>query len=516
MRFSWSSGALTLHGTVLAMLQPHRISTLALVLALAGLTSCFSPATAADPGEAPRSVAASAPIGVPLAGVPDGPADDPDSTAAPPNLLAMLVESGALTQAQYDALIKDPRFAAFAGESAQGYRIPAAADEKSATPKVILDDSGLSIRSADGETRIDIGGRVQADFTGHSRNGQAGEDITDGTELRRARLEMKGTMRNGWMWAAEADFADNSTALKDFWMGVTNDDGSRVMIGHQKQPYSLAVEMSSNDIPFTERGIDIALLEPFLDRAIGVRVDVPRENSFFAAGLFGESVAANKDGDEGWGAASRFVHTPIREEGEVLHLGVRGAFRVPMSSTKSVRIKDETTHMSNFNVVDTGDIMRVDNTRILGAEIAYANGPWAIIGEANAMEIERDGMDDLSFESWSVETTWSLTGESRADSYRMSAGEFKRLKPKTTAQGLDVTSGGAWELAARVANLDLNDGSISGGEENVLTVGVNWYPTTFARFLLGWNNVLNTRGGTLATADADGLDAVTLRGQLTF
>ena len=37
-----------------------------------------------------------------------------------------------------------------------------------------------------------------------------------------------------------------------------------------------------------------------------------------------------------------------------------------------------------------------------------------------------------------------------------------------------------------------------------------------ARFLLGWNNVLNTRGGTLATADADGLDAVTLRGQLTF
>ncbi|GJM22262.1 MAG: hypothetical protein DHS20C15_21770 [Planctomycetota bacterium] len=490
--------------------------TVALALPLCLATACVMPPAAQRPKtreqQAPtRNSSAEAPGSggsVPSASTPQDQALD---------LLAMLVESGALTPEQYAALSEDPRFAEFTGAAppASTPVMPAAAAEPGGQPRVILDDSGLSVRSADGETRIDIGGRIQADASAHSRNGQAGTDITDGTELRRARLEMKGAMRNGWIWAAEADFADDATSLKDFWMGVKNDDGSKLMFGHQKQPFSLAVEMSSNDIPFTERGADASLIAPFVDRAIGVRYEKPFEDSFFAAGLFGESVAANKDDDEGWGAAARFVHAPIHDDEEVLHFGVRGAFRKPMSSTKSVRIRHETTHASNFYVVDTGTLAGVDSAALAGLEFAYVTGPLSFAGEWSTVMLDRS-MGDVNFDGWSLESAYSLTGESRAEAYRMSAGEFKRLKPARDAQGLDLASGGAWELAARVSNIDLNDGAVAGGEANMLTTGVNWYPTDFTRFLFGWTNVLSTRGGSAATNDADGLDAITLRAQMTF
>jgi len=423
------------------------------------------------------------------------------------DLLDFLLANGAITQEQYDKLRGDPDVVPMTA--------PSTSLDQGGQPRLILDETGLSVRSADGQTRIDIGGRVQVDASAHSRNSQAGQDITDGTELRRARLEMKGTFEGGWIWAAETDFAGDSTSIKDFWVGVKTDAGNRVMIGHQKQPYSLAVEMSSNDIPFTERGVNIYLLTPFVDRAIGVRMDVPSEDWFAAFGLYGESVEDNPSDDEGWGAAGRLVHAPVKEDDRVVHVGVRGAFRKPMSSTKSVRIRDETTHMSNFRVVDTGLIAEVDHTMLMGAEFAVVEGPWSMTAEIDQADISRSG-PDYTFNGWSVEGTYTLTGESRAKAYSMKDGEFKRLMPAKKAKGMDMTSGGAWELAARLANLDANDNGLRGGEEDVASLELNWYPNNFARFLFGVSSILDTHGGSAATNDADGLDFVYARAQLTF
>ncbi len=424
------------------------------------------------------------------------------------DLLDFLLANGAITQEQYDQLRAKPDVVPVAAPSTS-------VDQGAGQPKLILDESGLSIRSADGKTRIDIGGRVQVDASAHSRNSQAGVDITDGTELRRARFELKGTFDEVWIWAAENDFANDATSVKDFWVGVKTDDGNRVMIGHQKQPYSLSVEMSSNDIPFVERGVNIALLAPFIDRAVGVRMDVPADDWFAAFGLFGESVSGNLVDDEGWGGAGRFVHAPVMEDDRIVHFGVRGAWRKPMSSTKSVRIRDETTNMSNFRVVNTGFIPDVDNTRLIGAEFAVVEGPFSVVGEIDQAQIQRGG-PDYTFNSWSLETAYSLTGESRAKAYAIGSGEFKRLRPDKKARGMDVTSGGAWELSARLANLDANDNGLRGGEEDVATVEVNWYPNNFSRFMFGVSSILETHGGTAATNDADGLDIVYARAQLTF
>lgn len=436
------------------------------------------------------------------------------SAAADKALLDVLLANGTLTREQYEALLDDDE--------------PAAED--AADPRVRLDESGFSVRSSDGEFAIDIGARLHADFTQHGGDADTGRPAVDGTELRRARIELGGTFHGDWRWAAETDLADDRTEVKDFWLRYTGLAGVDLTVGHQKQPYSLDVEMSSNDIPFTERGIDIFLIAPFVDRAIGIRADASGERWFAAAGIYGESVAPGGlfgesegidplvAGDEGRGAAGRFIYAPTIATDRVLHLGFRAAYREPADNPgplRTLRIRDETTDFSNLSVVDTGFISNVRDATLFGPEAAWVRGPFSVYGEYNDARIGRGaGEADLSFASWHVAATWSLTGESRAAAYEIDAGEFKRLSPARPFRRGD--GGGAWELAVRYSALDLNDGAFVGGSEKALTAGANWYVNDNVRMLLDWTHIVETDASNAIREGAEGMDIFRARAQFTF
>ena len=55
------------------------------------------------------------------------------------------------------------------------------------------------------------------------------------------------------------------------------------------------------------------------------------------------------------------------------------------------------------------------------------------------------------------------------------------LQPFSRAGGC-----GAWELATRWPQLDLNDENIRGGRLNNLTFGINWYLNRFTKFQLNY------------------------------
>lgn len=380
---------------------------------------------------------------------------------------------------------------------------------------VDLSSKGMVITSDDGDTTFRVGGRIQVDVTGHSEDQVAGAEITDGTELRRGRFYISGKQRDGWLWSSEVEFGGDRGSLRDFWLAHEDSDKQRITVGNQKQPFSLSLEMSSNDLPFVERSLDNFLVVAFMDRAIGVRVDSPGENSLFSAGIYGENIAQpNGDDteDEGFGATARYTYAPILEDDETLHLAVRGAVRTP-SSDNSVRIRTESTNQSNFRISDA-QIASVEETFLYGFETAYVTGPWSLTTEYNIVDIGRTE-EDLTFTSWHVAGTYSLTGESRAQAYRIGAGEFKRLKQATT--GINpFNGGGAWELGLRFANLDLTDGPIDAGRSNSASLALNWYANTNVRFQLDWTRILDTDGGTAVTQEADGLDVFTLRAQLLF
>jgi len=122
----------------------------------------------------------------------------------------------------------------------------------------------------------------------------------------------------------------------------------------------------------------------------------------------------------------------------------------------------------------------------------------------------------VDFDAFYAQVGWTLTGESRT--YRGSDGEFKRLVPKNKFS-LENGTWGAWELAARYDEVDLEDGNVSGGEEKRVTLGLNWYLNEDVRVIADYSKAFHLDGGALMTAAgsyADDIDVYTVRTQWAF
>ena len=420
-------------------------------------------------------------------------------------LLDVLLGNGAITQKQYNQMIG---------------KVEAEEEAKEKEPQVTLDQRGFRVRSADDSYSIKVGGRLHAQGAMHLNDDQFSTvDPTDGTELRRARIEMSGTIQEDWRWAAEADFANNGARILDWWLSYQGWDDVAITAGHQKQPYSLSLEMSSNDIAYIERSIDNALVVPFVDRAIGLRLDTNGTNWFFAGGLFGESVGptddGNPDGNEGWGAVGRFIYAPVITDHSIVHLGVRGAHRLPADNRQEVRIRDETHNFSNLRIVDTGAIQNVDSTTLFGPEIGLSYGPFTLLGEYNVAQFDRENGSTLEFTSWHVGFNWLFGAAPYAKSYKIDSGEFKRPVP---LQDFSWANGGwgAFELAARYASIDLNDGDVVGGTEDAATFAANWYINNNVRLMFDWTHIVDTDGSNVVREEAKGVDILQTRAQWTY
>jgi phosphate-selective porin OprO and OprP len=111
----------------------------------------------------------------------------------------------------------------------------------------------------------------------------------------------------------------------------------------------------------------------------------------------------------------------------------------------------------------------------------------------------------LNFNGWYAQASWIITGESRP--YNVPNGSFSNPKPRIPFS-LNSWGPGAWELAARYSDLDLNDnagviggalpaGGIRGGDQRIFTAIVNWYPNSVLKFSLQYQNVDIGRIGTI-------------------
>ena len=125
---------------------------------------------------------------------------------------------------------------------------------------------------------------------------------------------------------------------------------------------------------------------------------------------------------------------------------------------------------------------RADNVNLYDLEAALVWGPLSLQGEYMINDVETTFGGDLSFDSWYAQASYFVTGESRT--YKNSNGVFDRIRPKRNfewGKGL-----GAIELAARYSSLDLDDGGVRGGEEDNITLGINWYLNPNTRFMINY------------------------------
>jgi len=150
--------------------------------------------------------------------------------------------------------------------------------------------------------------------------------------------------------------------------------------------------------------------------------------------------------------------------------------------------------------VRTGDLEAVDRIRQLGLEAAWKTGPFSAQTEWMRAAVSRgSGQADVAFHGWYVAGSWVLTGESRG--YRN--GAFRGLSPGRP--------GGAWELTTRYSRINLDDGRVLGGEENNVTLGINWYANDHLRIMANYIKVSSKRRGV-----SDDPTIFLLRTQITF
>jgi len=359
-------------------------------------------------------------------------------------------------------------------------------DEGSAEVQVET-QGGLEVSTYDGAFSFELGGRLMIDAVSHQEDQVA---LGDGTELRRARLEAEGVLFSDWGYELGIDFADGDADVKDAYIAYRGWWPAMVKIGQFKEPFSLEEMTSSKYIAFMER----ALANEFAPgRSIGLGFQTRGEGWTASTGVFGGAFDDDVDdeGDEGWSLTGRVSYAPWRDDRRALHLGAALSYRTPDDEHEVKYNSRPESHLTDVKYLNTGKIDEVDHVSLAGLEAALVQGPFSVQGEYIQSWVDREGdLENYSFNGWYLYGSWFLTGESRI--YKAKKGSFGRINPTT---GI-----GAWELALRYSSLDLTDDSITGGEADQLTLGVNWYVNPHIRFMANYIMVDNDE---LADDDGD-------------
>lgn len=332
--------------------------------------------------------------------------------------------------------------------------------------------------TADGAYSFKIGGFGQVDagaFNDHR------EDHPDGTNIRRARLNVSGTIAKDFKYKIENDFAGNASSITDAYLEYAGFEPIWLMVGQFKEPFGLETLTSDLFTTFIERSLPV-VFSP--DRKIGFAVGTSGTNNTLGAwtataGAFGSGTSSTSSTDEEANdITGRLTWAPFYQGGEILHLGVAASRRVPDAPgdafTFSSRAENQLSSAASELAVTTGSISSVNNVDLLGFEAATVYGPFSAQGEYVHARLDRyNNAYEPNFKSYYIEASYFLTGESR--NYVAKQARFDRVKPKWD---FDPSSNawGAWQVATRFSSLDLNDGSIRGGELEDITLGLRWIP----------------------------------------
>ena len=307
---------------------------------------------------------------------------------------------------------------------------------------------------------LQIGGRLMSDF--HFGSGG------DSAEVRRARIRVSGELAPDLSFLTEYDFA-SSGDLKE--MSLRYQQGrDRFRAGYFRQPFGLENATSSNFHSFMEESPMSSALGT--SRAAGLGWRRAEQGTALQMGVYRSlSPRIGASPDQAWSLNTRAVWRPVIQlaQNKLLHVGaaINLAFPDdPVVFDARPGIHTAPTFVSS-GLVDASQLLR------LALEMAWIQGPWH--GSAEwmhlAADLETGGSE--SFHGWALASGYFLTGEGRG--YSTSGSTFART---------DATN--AWEITARISDLDLSASAGAAGQILSSAVGVNFYVNPNTRIILDW------------------------------
>lgn len=297
-------------------------------------------------------------------------------------------------------------------------------------------------------------------------------------EMRRGRLGVEGDIPGGFGYKFEIDFADNDVEITDAIISYDAGDFD-FTVGQHNGFQGLEELTSSRFISFMERA---AFTDAFgFERRVGASVGYVEGDVRINAGIFTDNIDdLTDDGNNSRGVDGRIVYTP--EIGDTqLHFGASGHYRDLQDMPGGRYRQRPFIHSTDTRFIDTGTLPVTDETSF-GLEAAVISGRFHAATEAHWLNPGLAGMADPTFFGGYVEAGVFLTDDSRG----YSGGRFNRTRPNNP-----VGEGGmgALQFNVRYDRLDLSDGGIFGGEQNLYAASLIWTPIDHVRVVLNYGRL---------------------------
>lgn len=374
-----------------------------------------------------------------------------------------------------------------------------AADDDDGDWDVDFGNSGFEIASPDGDFRLQFGGRLHLDAM------KVYEGVTpfqDEADIRRLRVDVSGRIFKDWRFKVDGDVGGTSPGFKNVWLAYRGFDNMEFKGGNFIAPFSMEDMMSSNAIPMMERSLAQALAPGFL---VGGGAKYWGDHWTVTAGYFLNPIDFDPqfNTESGQSFAGRVTYAPIRRRHHLIHFGV-GVERRDLDNgvVSKVRALPELGLAEN-SLINTGSLVGINSFTNVNGEAVFMEGPFMVAGQYIKRFNNAAALGDPNFDGGYVLASWVLTGESRRYSRR--SGMLGGIRPKSEF--------GAIELVGRYSMLDLNDGLVTGGEEQNLSVGVNWY---LGRNLRLMGNYVHGKASPNKNGVNESLDALQGRIQIYF
>jgi phosphate-selective porin OprO and OprP len=164
----------------------------------------------------------------------------------------------------------------------------------------------------------------------------------------------------------------------------------------------------------------------------------------------------------------------------------------------------------------------VSGAQVYSAEAAGTIGSLYLQGEYFWYNVDRGflGLSSVKFQGGYAQAGYILTGETRK--YNPGSASYGGVVPSNPFS-LSGGGWGAWEIAARVSTVDLNDqlgnaNGVAGGRQTIYTAALNWYINRNIRFMFDYlHGDITKRISPTNTGNAGStFDALAMRTQVAF
>lgn len=298
--------------------------------------------------------------------------------------------------------------------------------------------------------------------------------IDSDTDFRRARIKTRADYGD---WRIRADYEFGlAEGWRSAYVQYKGFKKQRIVVGNQVAPFSMEDLTGSRYLSLTERSIASALSPGML---LGASWRTWRDRWSFHTGVFGDELSdLDRRRLPGQSVVTRFTFAPLLAKNAAIHVGLAGELR-EVEDGEPVRLRARPgSRLTDVRLADTQSIDGVDKSTTLGLELAVAFDRFKVQGEYTQMSLS-DASDDPIFGSNYVSASYLIGAEPYR--YRASRGNFRRVEPRN--------KWGALELTGRVANLDLDDGLVAGGEHREITFGINYIFDEHIRIVLSHSEI---------------------------